>query len=98
MCRGSLFLVPVRRKISSVFMLYKKRYYHDRETDWKVWYYFGGLPLQGNVTYGHKVDNAEWTTLVVAVQNRVHRVLIFVRTTPVGSFIISTKPISAGLY
>ncbi len=48
------------------FMLYKKRYYRDKETDWKVWYYIGGLPLQGNVTYGQKFDTAEWTTLVVA--------------------------------
>ncbi len=40
-------------------------YYRDKDTVWSVWEYIGGFTLQGDITYGVKVDNAEWTTLVV---------------------------------
>jgi hypothetical protein len=43
--------------------LYKKPYYRDKDTDWKVWHYIGDLPLQGNVTYDEKLYTAEWLPL-----------------------------------
>ena len=64
---GVADLVPWSSASEDAFgsTLYKKPYYRDKDTDWRVWHYIGGLHLQGNVTHGEKFDTAEWTTLVV---------------------------------
>jgi hypothetical protein len=43
--------------------LYKKPYYGDKITDWKVWHYIGDLPLQDHDTYDEKLYTAEWFPL-----------------------------------
>ena len=64
---GVADLVPRSSASEEAFgpTLYKKTYYRDKDTEWRVWRYIGGLHLQGNVTYGGKFDTANWATLVV---------------------------------